>query len=200
MTKVKICGLTRAEDIAIVNRAMPDYIGFVFAQSRRKVDESVAARLKEKLDLRIEAVGVFINEDIDTVANLYLSGIIDVVQLHGDEDNQYIRRLKDQCGCKVIKAIGVGDALPDISFDADYLLFDTLSKQRGGIGKAFDWKVLNDYSGTPYFLAGGLGAGNVGDAIDLLNPFCADVSSGVETDGLKDAEKIEEFVNRVRGL
>ena len=198
MSKVKICGLSRAEDIQAVNRVMPDYIGFVFAPSRRQVNAKTAARLKEILDPKIEAVGVFANEDINAVREIYQSGIIEQVQLHGDEDDNYIRRLKDLCGCRVIKAIGVGDRLPPLPPAADYLLFDTLSAQRGGTGQAFDWHVLYDYCGLPYFLAGGLTVDNVADSLCLLNPFCVDVSSSVETCGAKDAEKIETFVSLVR--
>jgi len=198
MTKVKICGLSRAEDIAAVNRVLPDYIGFVFAHSRRRVEAKTAAGLKESLDPRIKAVGVFVNEEISAVAELHRNGIIEIVQLHGDEDDDYIRRLKDTCGCQVIKAVGVSEALPMLPTAPDYLLFDTLSEQRGGVGRAFDWNVLQGYCGLPYFLAGGLTAHNVVDSIPLLKPFCVDVSSGVETGGIKDAEKIEMFVSLVR--
>ena len=198
MTKVKICGLSRAADIDAVNYAMPDYIGFVFAPSRRRVDMKTAAGLKENLNLQIKAVGIFVNEEIDTVAELYQRGIIEIAQLHGDEDDDYISRLKDACGCQVIKAVGVGDALPILPTAPDYVLFDTLSEQRGGVGEAFDWNVLHAYRGSPYFLAGGLTVDNVADSIRLLTPFCVDVSSGVETDGVKDHEKINTFIRRVR--
>ena len=198
MSKVKICGLSRAEDIEAVNRVMPDYIGFVFAPSRRQVDAKTAARLKERLNPQIEVVGVFVNEDINAVGEIYQSGVIERVQLHGDEDDEYIRRLKDLCGCRVIKGIGVSDTLPPLPTAADYLLFDTLSAQRGGTGQAFDWHVLYGYCGLPYFLAGGLTVDNVADSLCLLNPFCVDVSSGVEINGAKDARKIETFASLVR--
>jgi len=198
MIKVKICGLRRTEDIVAVNRVIPDYVGFVFAPSRRQVDAKTATILKGGLDPKIEAVGVFVNEAVNVVVERYQSGIIELVQLHGDEDDVYIRRLKDRCGCRVIKAIGVGDTLPPLPLEADYLLFDTLSTQRGGTGQAFDWNILHDYCGAPYFLAGGLTADNVADSLRLLNPFCVDVSSGVETDGAKDPEKIEQFASFVR--
>ncbi len=198
MSKVKICGLRRAEDIDAVNRALPDYIGFVFAPSRRRVDMATAAALKEKLDKRIAAVGVFVNEETDTIISIYRAGIIDAVQLHGDEDDAVIRRLKKSC--PVIKAVGVGDTLPALPASADYLLFDTLSARRGGTGEVFDWKVLKDYKEKPYFLAGGLSEPNITDAMRLLNPFCVDVSSGAETDGVKDAEKIARIVRLVREM
>jgi phosphoribosylanthranilate isomerase len=208
--KVKICGLSRAEDIAAVNRALPDYIGFVFAPSRRRVDMRTAAMLKHGLDSRIEAVGVFVNEQMETVIQAYKSGIIDLVQLHGDENDGYIRRLKESCGCRVIKAIGVGDTMPDLPSGPDYLLFDTLPTMRidarcspdftyrGGIGKTFDWNILESHHDLPYFLAGGLNKDNVSKAVRILAPYCVDVSSGVETDGLKDEKKIEEFMFAAR--
>lgn len=199
MSKVKICGLRRMEDIDAVNRARPDYIGFVFAESRRQVDAETAATLKAGLDAGIEAAGVFVNQEIGFITDLYRKGIIDLVQLHGDEDGEYIRRLRESCGCRVIKAIGVGAAPPPMPEGPDYLLFDTASELRGGTGKGFDWSLLKDYNEPPYFLAGGLTAGNVCEAVSLLAPYCVDVSSGVETDGAKDAEKIEEFVCLVRG-
>ena len=198
LSKVKICGLSRSADIEAVNRALPDFVGFVFAPSRRRVDAITAASLREKLDPRIKAVGVFVNDDLWSVAKICGEGLIDLVQLHGDEDGSYIRRIKDICGCHVIKAVGVGDRLPALPVDADYLLFDTLSAHRGGTGKAFDWNILREYSDIPYFLAGGLTGKNVAGALKSLTPFCVDVSSGVETGGLKDAGKINEFVNIVR--
>lgn len=199
MSKVKICGLSRMEDIAIVNRMLPDFIGFVFAPSRRRVDRKTAALLKENLDPRIEAAGVFVNENIDNIAELYKTGIIDLAQLHGDENGGYIRRLKEMCGCRVIKSVGIGDTLPPLPGEPDYLLFDTLSEQRGGTGRTFKWEILKKYHGLPFFLSGGLSFVNVVDSINLLAPFCVDVSSGVETDGVKDTEKIELFVSLVRG-
>ena len=198
MTKIKICGLSRTEDIDAVNRLLPDFIGFVFAESRRKVDVQTATQLRKELDSRIEAVGIFVNENIGTITQLYQDGIIDIVQLHGDEDGKYIRRLKANCGCRVIKAVGIGDTLPALPTAPDYLLFDTRSQQRGGVGKTFDWNILKTYKGLPYFLAGGLSIENAAEAIHLLAPFCVDVSSGVETDGTKDTEKMEKFIHSVR--
>jgi phosphoribosylanthranilate isomerase len=188
------------EDVEAVNGALPDYIGFVFAQSRRRVDPGTAALLKGRLDPRIDAVGVFVNESIDTVAGIYKSGVIDMVQLHGDEDGEYICRLRDACGCKVAKAVGVGVELPPLPTEPDYLLFDALSEGRGGAGRAFDWHILEAFDGLQYFLAGGLSIENVADALAVLTPYCVDVSSGVETGGVKDARKIIEFVRLARGL
>ena len=196
MIKIKICGLCRMEDIAAVNAALPDYIGFVFAESRRRVDIKTAAALKEGLDPRITPVGVFVNEDIHMIAELYQNNIISMAQLHGDEDGRYIDRLKKRCDCPVIKVAAVLDRLPAIPAGADYALYDTVANTRGGAGVPFDWKLLED-KGPPYFLAGGLNAGNIADAVRFL-PFCVDVSSGVETQGIKDPKKIAEFVRSVR--
>ena len=199
MNKVKICGLSRVEDIEIVNRVLPDFIGFVFASSRRRIDIATAAALKKKLDPRIEAVGVFVNEGIDTIAEMHRNKIIDLAQLHGDEDEAYIAKLKERCGCPVIKAVGVGSVLPPLPDGADYLLFDTLSERRGGTGRTFDWNLLTNYTGLPYFLSGGLDVYNTAEAIKTLSPYCVDVSSGVESDGIKNEKKIGDFVRLVRG-
>lgn len=199
MSRVKICGLSRMEDIEAVNLALPEYIGFVFAESRRRVQPGTAAGLKERLDKRIAAVGVFVNQEPDFIAALCRDGVIDMVQLHGEEDSDYVQRLRSICSSRIIKSVGVAGTLPRLPEDPDYLLFDTASEQRGGVGKAFDWRILKGMQSAPYFLAGGLDASNVAKAIAELHPFCVDVSSGVETDGVKDAEKIDEFVKLVRG-
>ena len=198
MSKIKICGLSRAADIDAVNRALPDFIGFVFAPSRRRIDAETAAQLKDRLDPKIKAAGVFVNQELDFIAGLYGSGVIDIVQLHGDEDEAYIAELKEKTGCPVIKAAGVGDTLPPLCEGADYYLFDALSVERGGAGRVFDWAALKGYAGPPYFLAGGLGLGNIAKALRTLAPYCIDVSSGAETDGKKDAGKIWEIVRLVR--
>jgi phosphoribosylanthranilate isomerase len=198
--KVKICGLTRAEDIAAVNDARPDYIGFVFAEaSRRRVDRRQAAALSALLAPGIEVAGVFVNQDISYIADLYKEGIIKTAQLHGDEGEAYMEQLRAACGCPIIKAVGVGEAPPPLPRGADYLLFDTLSERRGGTGKPFDWNILRGYSGPPFCLAGGLTPENVREAIGAVKPFAVDTSSGVETNGVKDAEKIRAFINAVRG-
>ena len=198
MSKIKICGLRRIEDIDAVNHALPDYIGFVFASSKRRVGIKTAAMLKEKLDPRIKAVGVFVNETISVISEIVQNGIIDLIQLHGDEDDDYIKRLKEVCSCPVIKSVSIGAALPVLPKEADYLLFDRASDQRGGTGETFDWRILANYRGIPCFLAGGLASENVSEALDQLLPLCVDVSSGVETGGFKDPEKINEFVQLVR--
>ena len=199
MSRVKICGLSREDDIRIVNRVLPDFIGFVFAPSRRRVDTTTATALKKKLDPQIKAVGVFVNEDMEIIAEMYRNKIIDLAQLHGDEDEAYIAKLKEHCECPLIKAVRVGSVLPPLPDNADYLLFDTLSEQRGGTGRTFDWDILENCAGFSYFLSGGLDVNNVAKAIKTLSPFCVDVSSSVETDGIKNEKKIDDFVRLARG-
>ena len=197
MVKVKICGLTRLCDIDTVNSAMPDYIGFVFAQSRRNVSTRQAAELRERLAQEIIPVGVFVDEDIRHVILTARGGIIDAIQLHGLENEDYIKRLKEMTDKPVIKAVSVektGDVQKWAHTSADYLLLDS---RGGGTGQAFDWSLIDKVT-KPYFLAGGLDVNNIANAISQTTPFAVDVSSGVETDGLKDPEKIKEFIRRVR--
>ncbi|MDY5647857.1 MAG: phosphoribosylanthranilate isomerase [Lachnospiraceae bacterium] len=205
MTGIKICGLQRPEDIEAVNAAGPDYIGFVFAEGKRKVTKEQAHRLKERLSASILAVGVFVNEDPDTVADTVRAVPLDLVQLHGDEDEAYIRRLRSLLGegIPLIRAVRVksreqiqrAEQLP-----CEYLLLDTYVKgQYGGSGKSFDRKLIPPLS-KPFFLAGGLTGENLKEALEggESRPFCVDISSGAETDGKKDAEKIQKLVRIVR--
>lgn len=201
MSKIKICGLSRECDVDAVNTAKPDYIGFVFAdKSKRKVSPETALRLKKKLDKNIKGVGVFVNNDIDFVVSLINWGIIDIVQLHGDEDENYINLLKSKINVPVIKAVRVKnteDILNGDKLSVDYLLLDTYIKNEyGGSGKVFDWSLIPQIS-KPYFLAGGLNTENILSA-KKVNAYCLDVSSGVETDGKKDKNKIIEIVKKVR--
>jgi phosphoribosylanthranilate isomerase len=216
MTKIKICGLRRKEDIQYANRCLPDYIGFVFAPSRRQVGADTAAELKELLDPRVRAVGVFVNQEIALIASLCRRGIIDLVQLHGDEDETYIAALRKAAAAPIIRAVAIGaaDAAADAAAgarhavppqmitaaaSADFLLFDAAASDarrpgsRGGGGRTFDWQVLLEirrHIRQPFFLAGGLNADNLAEAIQLLDPYGVDLSSGVETDGWKDLEKM----------
>lgn len=197
MTRVKLCGMTRPEDILAVNELKPEYIGFVFAKkSRRCVSKEQAKVLKGMLDPTVKAVGVFVNEAVECVADLLNEGVIDMAQLHGEEDEAYIRRLKEISGKEIIKAVRVrseADVIAGESSGADFVLFDA----GAGDGKVFNWKLLESVK-RPYFLAGGLGPENVGDAVMRLRPFGVDVSSGIETDGVKDALKMAKFVEAVR--
>lgn len=200
MIKIKICGLTRPQDIDIVNETMPDYIGFVFAESRRRVTHTQATAMKKRLSGSVKAVGVFVNADTDEIAELCNRGVIDLVQLHGDEDSDYILSLKKKIKCPIIKAVRVqnpqqitrAQALP-----CDYLLLDTYQKEQyGGTGAAFDYTLIPKMH-KPFFLAGGLNGDNIEKAADV-SPYCLDISSGVETDGVKDAGKIREIIRIIR--
>ena len=193
--KIKICGLFREEDIDYVNEAKPDFIGFVFAKSHRQVSIETAKKLKNKLSKEILSVGVFVNEDINNIVEICSANIIDFVQLHGDEDDKYISELRKVCNKKIIKAVKVKtgeDIIRWRNCQADWLMFDAGM----GEGKTFDWRVLKDFI-RPYFLAGGISKNNLEQAMKL-NPYCIDVSSGVETNKVKDREKILNIVRRVR--
>lgn len=198
MTQVKFCGLRRPEDISCANSLKPDYIGFVFApKSKRYVEPQKAAELKKALDPEIKAVGVFVNEDISLIVSLLKEGIIDMAQLHGSEDEAYIRQLKEKTSAPIIKAFKIRakeDAQKAESSPADLILLDSGE----GSGKTFNWEFLKGVK-RDYFLAGGLDADNVSEAVRLLDPFAVDVSSGIETGGFKDRAKMEKFMAAVRG-
>jgi len=197
MVKVKICGLTRPQDIEAANAEAPDYIGFVFARSRRRVTPWQALKLRDTLDPGIIPVGVFVDEAAGTILSLARDGVIDIIQLHGSEDEKYIGELKSMTDKPVIKAVAVqkkGDAQRWEQSSADYLLLDHKS---GGTGQVFDWDLIGQTC-KPYFLAGGLSPENVAQAIMKTHPFAVDVSSGVEANGVKESEKIKQFIRRVR--
>ena len=197
MTKIKLCGLTRPCDIEYVNELLPEYIGFVFApKSRRYISPEKAEVLREHLDDRITPVGVFVDEKIEVIADLIKRKIIDIVQLHGNESEQYIEDLRRVIDCPVIKAFRIeseADIVSANNSSADYVLLDS----GGGTGKVFDHSLLKDIA-RPYFLAGGITPENVETAIKQLAPFAVDASSSLETDGFKDKIKMTAFVNAVR--
>ena len=213
MTKVKICGLTRSEDIECANRVKPDFIGMVFyAKSKRAVTAQQAALLKAMLAPSIKAVGVFVNAEIDFVAKLAQAGIIDIIQLHGDEDADYITRLHQELANKnvsvpIIKAIRVRseESLLNLEqYQVDFFLFDTYKPGHyGGTGELFNLELEGVTIPKPYFIAGGLDASNVAHVI-AENPhaYAVDVSGGVEDSatGLKDAQKMADFVAQVKQL
>jgi phosphoribosylanthranilate isomerase len=199
MTKIKICGLSKPCDIDFVNDAQPDYIGFVFAKSKRQVTPEQAKLLRKSLNKNITVVGVFVNEPLEHVASMLEEGIIDIPQLHGQEDEAYIKKLKAIVNAPVIKAVKVVDR-GDITWaeecSADYLLLDN---GPGGTGQRFDWSLIEAVN-KPFFLAGGINCDNVKEAIGRVNPFAVDTSSGVETEGKKDKSKIMEFVRRAKNV
>ena len=197
MTKIKFCGLSRSCDIEAANELKPEYIGFVFAEkSKRYITPEKAKELKQLLDPEIKVVGVFVNEDPERVARLLSYDVIHIAQLHGSEDEDYIRRLRSLTDKLIIKAFRIETARDIADAEvctADYILLDS----GAGTGTVFDWKLIQDI-GKPYFLAGGLGAHNVENAVKLLRPFAVDVSSGIEIDGVKNKTKMTEFAAAVR--
>lgn len=203
MVKIKICGLSRIQDIDMVNEALPEYVGFVFAKSRRQVTALQAAELKARLDKSIKAVGVFVNEAPEAVIQLCRDRVIDLVQLHGEEDEAYIQLLRKAVDNPVIRAIRVRskeDVATAGQYSCEYMLFDSYHKEQyGGSGIAFDWSMLPTVD-KPYFLAGGITIDNVERALMTQRPYAVDISSGVETDGYKDRKKLIEFVEKVRRI
>ena len=197
MTKIKLCGLSRIEDIEAANTLKPDFIGFVFAaKSKRRVSHLKAAELKSKLNPETKAVGVFLDDDLDTVGALMNLGIVDMVQLHGSEDEEYIVKLRAITDKPIIKAFIINnenDVRLAEESSADYILLDGGK----GEGRAFNWKLLEEIK-RPFFLAGGLNTDNAEAAVADLHPFAVDVSTGIETDGVKDKEKMTAFVAAVR--
>ena len=197
MTKIKLCGMRRAEDIAAANELEPDYIGFVFAKkSRRCVDFETAAALKRLLSPVIRAVGVFVDEDAEEAAKLLNEGVIDLAQLHGHEDDRYIARLRQLTDRPLIQAFRVfspEDVRRAEESPADLILLDA----GAGGGTVFDWRLLHTMR-RPFFLAGGLDPENVSRAVDQIRPYGVDVSSGIETDGVKDPVKMRAFVAAVK--
>lgn len=193
--KIKICGLFQNVDIDYVNEALPNYIGFVFAKSKRQVSYDQAKIMSSKLDKRIKAVGVFVDASINEIVKLVNNQIIDLVQLHGDEGIDYIEQLKAKINVPIIKAIKMTPEtdLGKNIFPVDYYLLDSAIS---GSGKTFDWSLIKKLD-KPFFLAGGIDSGNLDDAIKI-NAYAIDVSSGVETNGIKDSNKINEIVRRIK--
>lgn len=230
MTRIKLCGLTRIQDIEIANKLKPEYIGFIFwDRSSRNVSAIQAARLKGKLDPEIKAVGVFVNAPAEQVISYYNVGIIDIAQLHGNENEEYIKKLHD-AGLTVIKAFKMkktgeninlagnanietpekptGNAITDtygkstddviteaVKSSADYIMFDPGK----GEGATFNWQLIKGIK-REFFLAGGLIPENIEKAVETVQPFAVDVSSGIETNGHKDPDKMAAFVKNTRAL
>ena len=196
-TKIKICGLRRPEDIDAVNDLKPEYIGFVFFPgSKRYVTPETAKSLRAGLNPGIRAVGVFVDEKPETVAGLLEEGVIDIAQIHGNEDEAYLESLRGLTGKPLIRAFRIRsaeDARRAQESTAEQILLDA----GAGDGKTFDWNWLKEVT-RPYFLAGGLNPENAGEAVRKLKPYAVDVSSGIETEGYKDIAKMRAFVRAVR--
>lgn len=196
MVKVKFCGLKRPCDIAWANELQPDYAGFVFAGKKRRVSDDQAAALRRELDPSIPAVGVFVDDTPEHIESLVRAGTIQLVQLHGGEDEAYIESLRRQVQVPIIKAFSIArkdDVEKARRSPADYVLLD---HGKGGTGEVFNWALLAQID-REYFLAGGLNPDNAEKAA-ALGPYALDVSSGIETDGVKDKEKMKLFMARVR--
>ena len=214
MVHVKFCGIRRPEDTEAVNRLRPDLAGFVFAKSKRQVSREQAAGLKKQLDPKIKTVAVLVNMPVEEAAALANSGLADLLQLHGDEDAAYIAALRKLTRAKIIKAIRLQGTEADNTLmkeaqQTDFYLFDTFVPDAyGGTGKTFSLSLLKGVRiEKPFFLAGGLDADNVAgiigqvqkDAILFPDFYGVDVSGGIETDGYKDAIKMEAFMKAIRG-
>lgn len=213
--KIKICGLKRKKDIDYVNFWRPDMAGFVFAGEKRRIDYATAKRLKANLNPAIKAVGVFVNADMEYIDRFVADDIIDIVQLHGDEDEAYIQSLKrsfwkmGKPDIPIIKAVRVRSTeqvLAAEELSADYLLLDAFTEgEDGGSGKVFNHALIPNLR-KPYLLAGGINLNNVTEIVDYLKeknvtlPFCIDVSSSVEVDGYKDEDKISAIISLVQAL
>ena len=191
--KVKMCGMMRPEDIEAVNELKPEYIGFIFARNRKRtVTKEQAMILRGSLLEEIKAVGVFLDQETETVTEIAKECNLDYIQLHGGEEDSYIRVIKEQTGLPVIKAFVVKnteDVKRANDSAADYILLDS----GAGSGETFSWEILKEVT-RPYFLAGGLNPENAGEAIEMLHPYALDVSSGIENDGRKDPDKMREFM------
>ncbi|MCR5626350.1 MAG: phosphoribosylanthranilate isomerase [Lachnospiraceae bacterium] len=197
MTKIKICGMMRTSDIDAVNEYLPDYCGFVLSRPfRRYVSREAAKHMKSLLDDRIKAVGVFVDTPPDEAASYVEDGIIDIIQLHGHEDEGYIRILRGLTDAPIFKAFQIKNE-QDIKWaqqsTADMVMLDNGT----GSGQTFDWTLIRDI-GRPFALAGGLNEKNVADAIKRFSPEIVDISSGAETNGMKDPEKIKMIIGEVR--
>jgi phosphoribosylanthranilate isomerase len=192
MAKIKICGLRSNQDISYANILKPDYVGFILTNGySRSIDVETAIKLRSRLSSDINAVGVFVNENEEIVNACIRMGAIDIVQLHGDEDISYCKKINAPI-IKVLKP----DNFNKINYYepyVDYFLFDS----GAGSGKTFDWSQIPKCN-KPFFLAGGLSKDNLSDAIKQANPYAVDLSSSVETNGVKDFKKIQEVINIVR--
>ena len=199
MVKIKICGIRRLEDVKIVNKYKPDYIGFVFADSKRKVSSSLAKKLRENLDSDIIPVGVFVDSSLDEILKIFDEGTIDIAQLHGSESEEFICELKEKSNgeLKIIKAIEMSADVDLKEYEnshSDYLLLDSGK----GSGKTFDWKLIGNDLKKDFFLAGGLSSSNVKEAIDEFKPYAVDLSSSLETNGFKDENKIRKIMEVIK--
>lgn len=197
MVKLKICGIKREEDIELMNKYKPDFVGFVFADSSRKISYELSKTLKGKLNPQIKTVGVFVNHEINEILKLFQDNIIDMAQLHGNESQDYINTLKEKTDnkLKIIKAIEIKSKndLDNLNYDVDFLLLDSGK----GSGKTFPWHLVEQKIDKNFFLAGGINKDNINEAIEKFQPYAIDLSSSVEKEGFKDEELIKEVMERI---
>lgn len=198
--KLKICGLKRPEDIAYANEYKPDYVGFIinFPKSHRNVDLDRLRLLSKEVDPAIKKVGVFVDEPVDSIAKMLEEDLIDIVQLHGNQDEAFIQALRQETDQEIWKAFSIAsteDVAEAKASSADKVLLD---QGRGGTGKSFDWSLIQDFD-RPYFLAGGMNLETIPLALEQLTPYGIDTSSGAETNKLKDPEKMKNLVRMVKG-
>ena len=199
-TKIKFCGLRREEDVKFAASLGADFMGFILSDRfKRYIAPEKTARLKEFVPSSAKTVGVFVDEPMDYVVNAAKTAKLDMIQLHGNEDEAYIAEVKEKTGLfiiKMIKPVSEDDIISARQSLADLILLDSGA---GGTGKVFDWSLAEGL-GRDYILAGGLTPGNVGEAVKRLKPFAVDVSSGVETEGIKDFSKMKAFAAEVRKI
>ncbi|WP_028855527.1 phosphoribosylanthranilate isomerase [Psychrilyobacter atlanticus] len=203
MTKIKICGLQRVEDIEMVNKNLPDYVGFVFANSKRKVTKEKVKELIDRLDRRIKTVGVFVDEKSEDVEKVAKYCGLDILQFHGEETTEYCDCFRDRY--EIWKAFSVRDRgiekrLIEYKKYTDICLLDAYNKNvRGGSGKVFNWDLIEGVSKKyKIALAGGITPKNILEAVEKVEPYIIDLSSGVEIDGFKDEGKIKEIIKKIR--
>lgn len=203
--KIKLCGIKRPEDIISINEYKPDYIGFVFAGTKRRVTPQTAAVLAEKLSPEIKKVGVFVNEPPQNIEFAVKLANLDAVQLHGDEDEEYIKKIRSLLPkVEIWKAVRVKNEASvknALKLSTDMLLFDSFSLgENGGTGKTANLELIQSIKiNRPYFLAGGLNCKNILSIIKKISPYGVDISSGIETGGVKDHRKIQQIMRILRG-
>lgn len=204
--KIKLCGIKRPEDVSYMNEFRPDYVGLVFAGTKRRVTPETAARLAEKLDGGIGKIGVFVDEPTESIVKTAKLAGLNVIQLHGNESAESIAELRNLLpGIKIWKAVRVKDSasIPNaLQLNADMLLLDSFSKwEHGGTGKTANFDLIRAANlQVPYFLAGGLNSENLLAILEKVTPYGVDISSGIETDGIKDRQKIEQIITMLRGV
>lgn len=201
VTKIKICGLRREEDIAYANELHPDFVGYIMAPSKRQISCQQAVELRKKLRKDILAIGVFVNQPVSEIVGCVERGAFDWIQLHGDETEETIQKLREYVSVPIIKAVRVRseqDCLQADKLSCEYLLFDTFSKDvYGGTGQSFSWEMIPSDLKHPYFLAGGIDSTNIKEAV-TTGCYAVDVSSGAEIGGVKDKVKMEQLIRAVR--